>query len=528
VQDEHHGVSTLRDYLDIVWRRKWVILQAVVLVPLAAVLLSQRQERLYEASAEVLLSHRNLAASLTGTVESSTLLAPERIAETQAQLARVPAVADQVIRAARLRGITASDFLNTSSVSAKQNADLLTFTVTDASAPLAVKLATEYARQFTKYRSELDIAPLEAARKGVEARIRRLERDGGQRSSLYSSLVSKEQQLRTIEALQTSNVSLVRPARKARQVQPRLLYNGVLGLGLGILLGIGLAFLWEALDTRLRSGAEIAERLRMPLLGRLTEPPRRLRKTNQLAMVAEPDGVHAEGFRILQTNLDLANRERGARSVMVTSAIAGEGKSTVAANLAIALARAGRRVVLVDLDLRRPSLDYLFNLEEWPGLTDVVHGQARLGDALAPIAIAPSDDKGDASSGNGKRLLVGGRLEILPSGSTPHDTGQFVSAPALDVVLHTLRARADLVLIDAPPLLGTADAVALSAKVDALMVVVRLHLMRRSLLSGLAQVVDVCPASKLGFVLAGSGLEARERYRYYPQRPRRPKRERVA
>src|SRR5205814_1509032 len=134
----------------------------------------------------------------------------------------------------------------------------------------------------------------------------------------------------------------------------------------------------EALDTRVRSAEEVVERLELPLLARLPEPPRKLRADNRLAMLAEPTGVQAEAFRMLRTNLEFSALGKEIRTIMVTSSVEQEGKSTTVANLAIALARAGQRVVLVDLDLRRPFIDRFFDLDDHAGLTQVAIGHATL------------------------------------------------------------------------------------------------------------------------------------------------------
>ena len=121
------------------------------------------------------------------------------------------------------------------------------------------------------------------------------------------------------------------------------------------MLGVGLAFGIDALDTRVRSATEIGERLGLPLLARVPPPPKGFAKENRLVMLAQPTGTSAEAFRMLRTNLDFATLEDvDVRTILVTSAVEQEGKSTTAANLALAEARAGRRVALVDLDLRRP------------------------------------------------------------------------------------------------------------------------------------------------------------------------------
>ena len=115
-----------------------------------------------------------------------------------------------------------------------------------------------------------------------------------------------------------------------------------LGLALGLLLGLGLAFLREALDTHVRTADGVARRLGLPILGQIPQPPRSLRGSDRLAMLDRPETIYAEPFRILRTNLELVNLERPAKTIMVTSAVEGEGKSTTIANLAVATARAGR------------------------------------------------------------------------------------------------------------------------------------------------------------------------------------------
>ena len=526
--------SMLRDSVQVLRRRNWIVLVAVVLAPLAAVVLSLRQTPLYEASAEVFLSHQNLATSLTNTPDAPVYQQADRVAQTQADLARVPRVAENIRKALDLHDRTAPDILAASSVAAKQNADLLVFKVRDPRPAMAARLAGEYARQFTFYRRKLDTASLERARAEVSVRIKELELARRTSEPLYAELVAKEQQLRTMQALQTSNAFVVRSPRRAVQVRPAPVRNGILGLGLGLLVGISLAFLWNALDTRVRSANEVGERLRLPLLARLPEPPRKIRKSGRLVMSEEPNGIHAEAFRMLRTNLEFANLERDARVVMVTSALEAEGKSTTVANLALACARAGKRVVLVDLDLRRPIVDRFFGLEDRPGLTDVALGRVSLDDALVPLGVTEPREKRASKNGNGNgngAARAHGILEVLTSGPQPPDAGEFVGGRHLEEILLELRERADLVLVDAPPLLHVGDALALSAKVDALLVVTRLNVLRRPVLNELERVLDVCPAPALGYVAAG--VDADEEYRaygggYYDRRAAEREREPVA
>jgi Mrp family chromosome partitioning ATPase len=525
-----------------------------VLVTATVILASLQQQRLYQATAQVLLSQKDLAGSLTGTQTQNAGLTPDRFAQTQAQLARVRRVAVRTVAAAGVSGESASKLLSSSSVSAGANDDLLTFSVTDSRPSAAARFASEYARQYTVYRRELDTAAILRARSDLRAQIERLTREGGRGSRLYTDLVAKDQQLATLEALQTSNAYVVQAAHGAIKVQPKPVRNGVLGFFFGLLFGVGLAFLWETLDTRVRSAEEVGEKLDIPLLARLPAPPKRLRSENRLAMLSAPNSLEAEAFRLLRTNLDFVNLERGAKTIMITSAVEGEGKSTTAANLAVALARAGRRVVLVDLDLRRPYIDHFFNLPG-AGLTEVVLGHAELEDALATIPIGQVGTNGSAPKRNdgggqvlshnlaafleravneGRPDLVrevvekataaatktamppteGMMLEVLPSGPVPPNVGEFVGLQAIDELLARLRERADFVVVDTTPLLQIGDAMTLSAKVDALVLVTRLNIIRRPMLNDLRRALDSCPATKLGFVVAGAELEEGYGYGY--------------
>jgi succinoglycan biosynthesis transport protein ExoP len=494
------NTATLRDYVRILARHKWVIALSVVLVPTAAVLLTLRQTPLYEASAEVLLSRQNLVATLTGTEDPQAFQQAERVAETQAQLAQVPDVASRTLEAVAGADMTVDEFQSASGVEARRGADLLTFTVTHEIPRLAEALASEYARQFTQYRLELDTRALALARKEVETRLAELDAIGDTTSTLATSLADKAQQLRTMEALQTSNAFVVRSAGLATQVRPLPVRNGLLAAVLGIVLGIVLAFVWEALDTRVRSAEEIGARLGLPLLARLPGPGRRLRNKHSLVMLADPGGTDAESVRILRTNLEFANLERDARTIMITSAVEGEGKSTTIANLAIAYARAGQRVALVDLDLRRPFVGVFFGLENRPGVTDVALGRIELDRALVPVEISRP-----GGGENGRAVL--GELEVLPSGPLPPDAGEFVGTRALGAILRSLRDRFDLVFVDAPPMLKIGDPLTLSGRVDALVVVSRLKIVRRGMLAELSRVLATSPAAKLGFVVTDAGAE---------------------
>jgi succinoglycan biosynthesis transport protein ExoP len=522
---EQDASLTLRDYLRIAARRKWIIILCALLAPASAVAVSLQQEKLYQASADVLLSRQNLAAALTNTDDPLAAQDPERHAETQVNVARVPRVLSQALAGAGVSDRGPDDLLERSNVSAKPSADILVFRVTDPDRRLAIRLATAYAEAFTRYRRTLDTASLKLARREAEAELAELQAAGEARSELYANLVEKERELRTLEALQTSNANLLRPARRAEQVQPRPLRNGLIGLALGVLLGIGFALLRDALDTRVRSVDEIAGALDLPLLGRIAEPSRRIRRKGGLVMREEPASSLAEAFRMLRTNVEFANVTRGARLIMVTSAVEGEGKSTTAANLAFAFARQGKRVALVELDLRRPSLARIVGLDGGPGITDAAVHWTSVDEAIAHVTLSNGHGPPPNGSTNGHGS-VAGKLDVLVAGSLPPNPGEFVGTRGVKDVLRELRERYDLVLIDSPPLLHVGDARALAAEVDAVLLVVRLHIARKQYLAELRRALEAVPAQPLGFVLAGAELEegyGYESYAYYgSKQPAKP------
>jgi tyrosine-protein kinase len=512
---------TLRDYGRVLWRRRWIVVLVTLIAPAAAVAMAERQAPSYQASAEVLLQNSNLASSLTGVADTTLYQDPAWLDQTQADLASVPTVARRAIALAGIKGMSAADLLGESSVTPHSNSDFLDFTVSDGNPARAQKLATAYADAYTGYRSQVDTAAITRALDQANSHLARLRAQGDTRSSLYQSVASKVETLQTLAALQTSNAYVVRDAGPAAQISPRPKRDGALALALGLILGIGLAFLRETLDTRIRSADEIAAALGLPLLARVSEPPKRLASKRQLSALAEPYGPASESFRLLRTSLDFASLERETRSILVTSALQGEGKSTTASNLAVALAQAGRRVALVDLDLREPSLHEFFDLDPAVGLTTVCLGERTLDEALQPIVVsgdrrlaAPPDEGRPEWRANGgaNGAARGALLEVLLTGPLPPDPGEFVGTQVVADVLAELRQRAQIVVVDAPPLLGVVDALTLSSRVDGLLLVTRLTMLRRPLLHELHRVLETVPAAKLGFVLGDAGAE--ERYGY--------------
>lgn len=496
--------SPFREWLALLSRRRWVVVTAVVVTTLTAYVISRSEQRLYQATATVLVSEQNQAAAVLNLATTNTS-PPDRYAATQAALARVGQVAAMAVAAAHVPGRTPGGLLADSSVTANPTADLLSFSVTDPQPLVAQKLATAYANAFTEYRRRLDTSALTAALGDVHKKLAQLDAVGQGSSALARQLTSTMHELEAMNALQESGASavVVGPAGGASMVQPRPTRNVALGLIAGLALGVALAFLSDALDTRVRSTEELHEQLGLPLLGDI--PHWRSRSASAggtLATLSDPEGASAEAYRILKTNLDITQLQHDVSSIVITSTEEGEGKTTTAANLAVTLARSARHVILVDLDLRSPGVARFFNLPAEPGLTGVAVGDVLLSDALNVV-----DVNADTAPAEG------GLLEVMTVGVPPPDPGAFLSSRFVADMLQRLAERCDVLLVDAPPMLGIGDAMTIATRTDAILLVAELNHVRRATVAETRRVLDGCPTLALGVVATGSNGADRYGYR---------------
>jgi Mrp family chromosome partitioning ATPase len=462
------------------------------------------------------LVNRTSIVSAIANVSDPAIGDPTRFLATQASVARSPVLAGRVAQAAHVPGASAGALLGASSVRPESSADLLDVSVSWSNPDGAARLANAYAQGYTRYKTELDTKRIDDALATLRQRIDTLKSSGATSSPSYATLLEYQSQLETIGTLLANNTSVLRPAEGAVQVRPKPLRRAILGGLLGIVLGVALAFLAEALDRRIRSEEELEQVLGVPLIGRVPKPPRHLSDVNELVMIAEPESIEAESIRRLKTSIEFLNLERAARTIMVTSAVPREGKSTTVANLAVAFARSGRRVALVDLDIRRPFLHRFFHVGLGLGVTDIVAGAETVGGALRPLVLPGPHLPVSAPARNGKRSHTATEVgEPVESKATlslmPAGTGSATGAEALSDILESERLAAvldeladefDVVLVDTPPLLAVGDAMALTARVDALVLVLHAGV-QRPLVDELARQLHSSRAPTLGFVLTG-------------------------
>jgi Mrp family chromosome partitioning ATPase len=498
------GPSLVQHYAGVLRRRRWALVVPIVVVPLLALAYSLTQANVYAAKAEVLIRAPSLPESLAG-------LAPEDLSDrtltTEAHLARVPAVVQLALRHVPANGETVDGFLRDSSVTATSGTALLEFEVHAHAPRLATALATAYAEAFVDYRRGVDRQLLANARESLDARIAALRKQGGGAAIQNAQgLSARRQQLDTLAAFIATDTSLTRAADEAPQIAPRRLRTIALAVTLALVFGCGLALTWDELDRRVRAPDEIARRLGLPLLARIPPPA----GDGSGSMLFGSTTPHSEALRVLRANLELAMRSRPHGTIMITSAVAGEGKSATAAHLAMAFARVGRSVVVCDLDGRRPTLAGHFGISSDDGLANVLLGRTSITAALQTVPIISG---GQASRHRRRRgAEQQGRLMVLPFGATAPNA-DFAVSNAVSEVFAALRHRAEIVIVDTPPLLLSGESVALMNHVDGIVVVVNAESAQREMLSELRRVLAAPRATKYGVAVTGTGAESYAGYR---------------
>jgi capsular exopolysaccharide synthesis family protein len=313
--------------------------------------------------------------------------------------------------------------------------------------------------------------------------------------AVATSLVQTVDMLEKPKAGGTSPVrlSIVTPAVAPLEPSaPNLKLNLLLGLFSGVVLGAGTAIARGALDNRIRGEADLRRATALPLLGGIAFDSDATKKP--LLTQTASQSPRAESFRQLRTNLQFANVAGKAKSVLVTSSLPGEGKSTTATNMAIALAQAGNTVCLVDADLRRPMVDEYLKLERSAGLTTALVGSAELEDLLQPW--------GDDS------------LFVLTSGQIPPNPSELLGSTEMRDLLRCLEDTFDIVVLDAPPLLPVTDAAVLSQHVGGVVVVVGSQKTKQNEVVKALSSLDLVQANVMGIVLNRLPAKGQDAYTY--------------
>lgn len=397
----------LSDYIRVL-RKNWLIIVVATLVGLgAAAGYSLTRTPLYASQASVVVSTQS-SGSVQEISQGSTFT-QQRVA-TYVNVATTPLVLDPVIRDLGL-DMTAGALAKAVNVSSTLNTTFITIAATDADPVQAADIANAVAAQLP-----LAVEEIEPSTDGASP-VR----------------------LTTASTALPTNVP----------VSPNVPLNLALGALIGLAVGIGIAVLRTVLDTRIRTIRDVNQITDRPILGAIPFDPKAAERP--IIIQADPYNTRSESFRALRTNLQFIEMD-GGHSFVITSSIPSEGKSTTTVNLAIALADAGKRVALIDTDLRKPKVAEYLGIEGGAGLTDVLIGRAKVGDVMLPW---------------GKRPLF-----VLPAGKVPPNPSELLGSRQMAQLLEAISRDFDVVLLDAPPLLPVTDAAILSRETTAAILVV--------------------------------------------------------
>jgi Mrp family chromosome partitioning ATPase len=228
-------------------------------------------------------------------------------------------------------------------------------------------------------------------------------------------------------------------------------------------------------------------------------------------MQTDPDTEYGEAYRVLVANLDLSNVVRQAKTIMVTSATVGEGKTTATGNLGLALARGGRDVAIIDFDFHRPNLGAFFGLGIVPGVSDVLVGRAALSQASYTVHLDDRDEQSDSLLGTPNQ----GKLTVIPAGQSTRAAIDRLSAPVVGNLVAELRERFEIVLFDTPPLLVVSEGLTLSKQVEGMVIVTSAEKIAEPQLREMRQRLALVTCTPLGFIITGAEDEEGYSYRSY-------------
>lgn len=506
-------------YLTVVRKWLWLIVLAALLAGGAAFVVSRASTQIYRSTLTLLV---NQASSSSPVTDYSSLLASQQLAKTYSELLKKRPTLDAVIQNLKLDG-TADRLLEQLQISPVRDTTLISVSVEDPDPVRATAIANEIgtvfvaqvnATQRSRFSSseqnlssqlqllqgeiastEQGIATARQASPPNADEVTRLESRLLQYQESYSNLLKSYEDLRLAEARLTDNVQVAESAVvPERPVRPQTLLNTLLAAVVGVMLATLAAFLIEYLDDTVK-GPDDVSALQVTNLGLITRMNAQ-DAPDKLIVLNEPRSPAAEAFRSLRTNIQFASVDRALRVLMITSAGPGEGKSTVAANLAAALAQAGQRVVLVDADLRRASVQRLFKMSNSAGLTDsLIQDGGSLNGSLRPTRVE--------------------HLQLLMSGALPPNPAELLASDRVGVLLKQLQEQVDIVVLDTPPCLVVTDAVALSKRADGVLVVVEAGKTRRAAMEQTLKTLRQVGAPVLGTVLNKYSARAQDGYYGY-------------
>jgi tyrosine-protein kinase len=487
VQDQTGGPpSPLLNALQTLKERWWMVLVAMIggaAISLGVALASTKE---YTAESSLLIRTSNLQ-TLIDPNASANSEDPARLAATNLLLVTSSAVAKQVQLALRTTE-SASDLTAQISASANPDADIITIEATDPSPARAARIANAFADEFVAFERAQSQQQAAAGAARLRSEIASLPAGAtAQRAQLLQALHN----VLALQAVTTGDAAVVdRATRPSSPSSPNYKRAAALGLIAGLAIGLAMVFLSDLFDRRIKTIEDFEAAYDLRAIGSLPRYARPEPATSPQSL---------ESFRILRSALGYLAADSNVRVVLVTSAVSGEGKTSVAAGLAYATALAGQQVVLIEADLRRPTFQQHFDLgHDNRGLSTALIGGIAVEDVLhTPLEDVPT-------------------LKVLPSGPFPPHPSELLASREMTLVLEDLSRQTDLVVIDSPPLLPVADAQVLLEQpvIDASLIVCRTYMTTRDQARRCRAVLERERVSRAALVVVG-GHEPAE-YSYEP------------
>jgi succinoglycan biosynthesis transport protein ExoP len=512
---------TVRDYLRILARRWWVVVLGIALVTVAAVLYSYRGPTIYKSSSEVRFTSGGTSTIDLNSGNRINSGTADRDVLTEVEVIKARRFRDDITKRMHL-GVNAIKQVNVSNV---LNTNAIKITIGMATKDLAVQVADEYAKVYlaqveteqaalTKQRTASTLAQLNAVKKQVtdlqtalQAEAARVDaRDAAaiaagqtpQRGSAtldvltsrltaieptYTTLQQQYGQLLVANATSQPTVrQIADPIPATAPSQPQPVKYGLVGFLLGLILGIVGAYVFELLTDKVRTRQDVERFSRLPVLATV---PRRGQRgaTDRPVALTNPASPRAEAYRAARASVQFLSMQAPMRRILVAGLKNKDRQDVAAANLAITLAAAGARVVLIDADLRGGKLHERFGLTRGSGLTSVLLGDTPLTEALRPVEVP------------------GGALRVLPTGPLPPNPADLIASESLAKVLSQLADGADFVVLSSPPLLPYNDALALARHADGVILVATARRTRRRHLADAAAKLERVGAPAVGVIL---------------------------
>lgn len=497
----------LAQVLALLRRRAPLIVACTLVVAAAAFAFSKQQTKEYTATGSLVFQSDPLSQQIAGLPAAT---GTNQFVE-QASNVELVALGDVAAKTAEQvgQGLTEAEVRESVSVAGQGESTVVTVSATSTSPVLAAEIATVYIQQFVKEQQRAKGKFFASALALVKRQLDELP-PNQRYGNAAVALQNRAQSLKLLQRLRADNVSVAGTAPvPSAPTKPTTKKNTLIGAILGFLLGLGLAFILERFrrDRLIVDGEDLEDAYDSSRLGSVPE-------NSKLGLGIAPGAENGtasvlEGFRLIRARLRFSGGERDVRTVLVTSGERGAGRTTIARGLAQAAAGMGTRTLLLEADLRNPTLLRQLGLRPGPGLQEVLTKGTSTADAIQPVAVFP------LSNGSGNFTF-----DVLHSGGSDFSSASLLDSQEMKFLLADLRSKYDLIVIDAPPLTAASDAFPLLPQVDGVVVVAWVGRARRDAAERLREILASSPAPLLGTI--ANGAAERGSGDSYPGTPQRP------